>query len=143
MATTDASGNVVGEMRYYASGETRLATGNMFTDRLFTGQREISGLGIYQFGARFYSPTMGRFLSADPMAPNIANPQRLNRFTYALNNPVRFNDPTGFWIDEGCGTGGGGGGTGCNLPGTGDGDGEGGGGGGGDGEDNGGSGDYD
>ena len=32
-ATTDASGNVVGEIRYYATGETRLLTGNMFTDR--------------------------------------------------------------------------------------------------------------
>ncbi len=128
MATTDASGNVVGEMRYYASGETRLDTGNMFTDRLFTGQRQIAELGIYQFGARFYSPKMGRFLSADPMAPNIASPQGFNRYSYALNNPIRYNDPTGYWIDEGCGMGGGGGGTGCNLPTSGGGGGGGGGG---------------
>jgi uncharacterized protein RhaS with RHS repeats len=40
-ATTDASGNIVGEMRYYATGEMRLSTGSMFTDKLFAGQREM------------------------------------------------------------------------------------------------------
>jgi len=43
-ATTDPSGNVVGQMRYYVSGETRLSTGNMFTDRMFTGQRQLAEL---------------------------------------------------------------------------------------------------
>jgi RHS repeat-associated protein len=76
----------------------------MFTDRLFTGQREVAGLGIYHYGARFYSPKLGRFLSADPMGQSIANPQGFNRYSYALNNPVRYTDPTGYWVDEGCGT---------------------------------------
>jgi hypothetical protein len=49
---TDASGNEVGEQRYYPFGETRFTTGTMYTDKLFTGQREISGLGIYRFDAR-------------------------------------------------------------------------------------------
>ncbi len=94
-ATTDASGNVVGEMRYYAFGETRLSTGNMFTDRLYTGQRQIAELGIYHFNARFYSPKLGRFLSADTLMSGFANPQNLNRFSYVANNPVRYTDPTG------------------------------------------------
>jgi len=34
---TDASGNVVGEQRYYPYGETRLTTGTIYTDKLFTG----------------------------------------------------------------------------------------------------------
>ena len=50
---TDASGNVVGEQRYYPFGETRFTSGNMFTDKLFTGQREMAELGIYHYGARF------------------------------------------------------------------------------------------
>ncbi len=87
-------------MRYYASGETRLSTGNMFTDRLFTGQRQMAGLRIYQFGARFYSPELGRFLSADPMGQNLAVPQAFNRYSYALNNPVRYTDPTGYYCVE-------------------------------------------
>ncbi len=38
---------------------------------------------------------MGRFLSADSIVPQPFNPQSLNRYTYALNNPIRYNDPTG------------------------------------------------
>ncbi len=103
--TTDTLGNVVGEMRYYAFGETRLSTGNMFTDRLFTGQRYIAELGIYHFNARFYSPTLGRFLSADSIMSGMANPQNLNRYSYVANNPINANDPTGHYCVgdlEGC-----------------------------------------
>ena len=60
---TDASGVTVGEQRYYPYGETRLSTGSMFTDKLFTGQREMAGLGIYNYGARFYSPYLNRFFA--------------------------------------------------------------------------------
>ncbi len=92
---TDASGTVVGEDRFYPFGETRFTTGNMQTDKLFTGQRQITGLGVYNYGARFYSPKLGRFLSADTIVPGFANPQNLNRFSYVLNNPLRYVDPTG------------------------------------------------
>ena len=71
---TDASGSIVGQMRYYASGETLLASGSMITDRLFTGQRQLSDLNVYQFGARFYSPKLGRFLSADTILQDVADP---------------------------------------------------------------------
>jgi len=70
----------------------------MFTDRLFTGQRQLADLGIYQFGARFYSPKLGRFLSADSIVPQPFNPQSLNRYSYGLNNPVRYTDPTGHMV---------------------------------------------
>ena len=50
---TDASGTIVGEDRFYPFGESRLTTGSMITDKLFTGQQEITGLGIYNYGARF------------------------------------------------------------------------------------------
>jgi len=52
-------------------------------------------LGIYHFNARFYSPKLGRFLSADTIVPNPANPQDLNRFAYVRNNPLRYTDPIG------------------------------------------------
>ena len=92
---TDSSGNIVGEQRYYPFGETRLATGSMYTDKLFTGQRNIAGLGIYHYQSRFYSPKLGRFLSADSLVPNPFNPQDFNRFSYVRNNPVRYIDPSG------------------------------------------------
>ncbi len=43
----DATGTMAGEDRFYPLGETRFTTGTMPTDKLFTGQREITGLGIY------------------------------------------------------------------------------------------------
>jgi RHS repeat-associated protein len=99
---TDASGAVVGENRYYPFGETRLTTGAMHTDKLFTGQRQITELGIYHYQARFYSPKLGRFLSADTIIPDPTNPQHLNRFSYVTNNPLRYTDPTGHRLDNGC-----------------------------------------
>ena len=42
----------VGIQHYYPFGETRLTTGTIYTDKLFTGQREITGLSIYHYGAR-------------------------------------------------------------------------------------------
>jgi RHS repeat-associated protein len=92
---TNQSGTIVGEDRFYPFGETRFTTGDMKTDKLFTGQRQIAGLGIYHYNARFYSPKLGRFLSADTIVPGYANPQVLNRYSYVMNNPIRYNDPTG------------------------------------------------
>ena len=92
---TDASGNILGEQRYYPFGETRLTTGTIYTDKLFTGQREMAGLGIYHYQTRFYSPKIGRFLSADTIVPDPINPQAFNRYSYVINNPLKYTDPTG------------------------------------------------
>jgi RHS repeat-associated protein len=92
---TNTSGTIVGEDRFYPFGETRFTTGTMYTDKLFTGQREIAELGIYHYDARFYSPKLGRFLSADTIVPSFANPQSLNRFSYVTDNPLKYTDPTG------------------------------------------------
>jgi RHS repeat-associated protein len=92
---TDASGTTVGEDRFYPYGETRFTTGTMYTDQLFTGQREMTGLGIYHYGARFYSPKLGRFLSPDTIVPGATNPQAYNRYSYVLGNPLRYTDPAG------------------------------------------------
>ena len=96
----DASGNIVtnGEQRYYPFGENRLATFDLKTDHLFTGQLSVGLGGIYSYGARFYSPRLGRFLSADTVVPNFADPQSLNRFAYVRNNPLKYIDPTGHTV---------------------------------------------
>ena len=100
---TNASGVTVsgGEQRYYPFGESRL-TATMLTDKLFTGQREMAGLGIYHYQARFYSPKLGRFLSADTITPNPSNPQNLNRYSYVTNNPLLYIDPSGHDADYFC-----------------------------------------
>lgn len=96
---TDSSGTILGEQRYYPFGETRLTTGTIYTDKLFTGQREMAGLGIYHYQARFYSPKLGRFLSPDTLIPGVSNPQAWNRYSDVQNNPVAHNDPTGHCVD--------------------------------------------
>jgi hypothetical protein len=41
------------------------------------------------------SPYINRFVSADTIVPGYTNPQSLNRYSYVLNNPLRYTDPTG------------------------------------------------
>jgi len=66
------------------------------TDRRYTGQRQESvGLGnLYDYGARFYSPALGRFLSADTIVPEPGNPQTWNRFSYVFNQALNLIDPS-------------------------------------------------
>lgn len=52
-------------------------------------------LGLLYYGARFYVPGVGRFLSADTIVPNPGNPQAYNRYSYVENRPLNFDDPTG------------------------------------------------
>ncbi len=45
--------------------------------------------------ARYYDATIGRFISADTIVPDWTNPQSLNRYSYCLNNPLKYIDPSG------------------------------------------------
>jgi len=90
---TDAGGAKMSEMRYTPFGETRF--GDAPTDRRFTGQREEAGIGLYDYGARFYLVSVGRFVSSDTIIPDLAKPQSLNRYSYVNNNPLKYIDPTG------------------------------------------------
>jgi RHS repeat-associated protein len=47
--------------------------------------------------APYFNGLQGRFVSADPLAASaiVSDPQSLNRYTYALNNPLKYVDPTG------------------------------------------------
>ena len=89
---TDANGAVVGTQGYYPYGETRYTTGSLFTDRLFTGQQD-TGLGLYNFKARFVDPALGKFISPDTITPG--GRQGINKYAYVLDNPINAIDPTG------------------------------------------------
>ncbi|USN45507.1 MAG: hypothetical protein H6502_00010 [Candidatus Woesearchaeota archaeon] len=56
--------------------------------------------GLLNFGARHYSPLLGRFMSADSFEGSVVNPQSLNRYAYVLNNPMNLVDPTGQASEE-------------------------------------------
>ncbi|MFE2561773.1 RHS repeat-associated core domain-containing protein [Streptomyces sp. NPDC059352] len=65
--------------------------------RGFVGGTEDAVTGLTRLGARDYDPGTGTFLSVDPMV-NPKDPQSLNGFSYANNNPASFNDSTGLSI---------------------------------------------
>ena len=55
-------------------------------------------LGLIYMNARYYMPEVGRFISPDTIVPEPGNPQSFNRYAYALNNPIKYNDPSGHWF---------------------------------------------
>lgn len=66
--------------------------------RKFTGKERDQETGLDYFGARYYGAKMGRFTTIDPVytwADNLVDPQRWNRYSYSLNNPLRYLDPDG------------------------------------------------
>ena len=91
---TDAGGNKVEEIYYYPFGQARYDTGSVGLKYKYTGQEQDES-GLYDYGARFYDPVAGRFISADTMVPDSSNPQALNRYSYVLDNPIIYIDPTG------------------------------------------------
>lgn len=69
------------------------------TPRGFTGHEMLDNVGLIHMNGRTYDPVTGRFLSADPIVQELHNLQNLNRYTYVVNNPQSFKDPSGFAID--------------------------------------------
>ena len=59
------------------------------------GQRYDATVGLYDYVARRYDPVLGRFIQPDAIVPNPGDPQSLNRYSYAANNPLRYTDPSG------------------------------------------------
>ena len=79
---------------YYPSDALAVADG---VTQKFTGKERDVETGLDYFGARYLSAAQGRFTSPDPLSlqPN-GDPQTLNVYSYALNNPLRFIDDEGF-----------------------------------------------
>ncbi len=92
--TTDLSGSVTSARGYYVFGATRKSTGTIHTNRRYTGQRE-DATGLYYYGARYYDPQIGQFISPDTIVPDPARLIDYNRYLYARGNPVKYNDPSG------------------------------------------------
>jgi len=64
----------------------------------FTGKERDSESGLDYFGARYMSSAQGRFTSPDPKQFNsrfLTNPQKWNKYSYTLNNPLALVDPDG------------------------------------------------
>jgi len=93
----DAAGAVKSRADYEPFGASVAAstTGPLPREQ-FTGQQRDSEVGLDYFGARFYHAAHGRMLSVDPLYVGaVSDPQRWNRYAYALNSPTSMIDPDG------------------------------------------------
>jgi RHS repeat-associated protein len=70
------------------------------TSRGFTGHEQIDGMNLVHMKGRIYDPTIGLFLSADSYVQDPTEIQNLNRYTYVMNNPLAYNDPTGHFFSS-------------------------------------------
>ncbi|WKZ20521.1 MAG: RHS repeat-associated core domain-containing protein [Candidatus Jettenia sp. CY-1] len=98
---TGENGNSVQSMYYYPYGEIH-TNGFDIARYKFTGQEYDAETELYYYNARYYDPKLARFVTADTIVPDLTNPQVLNRYSYVINNPLLYTDPTGhfFVIDD-------------------------------------------
>ncbi|VAW89998.1 hypothetical protein MNBD_GAMMA18-1387, partial [hydrothermal vent metagenome] len=102
---TNSNGAVKERFSYDAFGKYRTASWDdgalarlvsSISMRGFTGHEMLEEVGLIHMNGRVYDPELGRFISADPFIQFPYYSQSLNRYSYVLNNPLSYIDPTGF-----------------------------------------------
>ncbi|MBI5220030.1 MAG: VCBS repeat-containing protein [Bacteroidia bacterium] len=98
---TDESGNVVQQLRYDPWGKRSILSGitHPIFDHGFTGHEHLDAFALINMNDRVYDPILGRFLSPDNFTQLPDYSQSYNKFSYCLNNPLKYTDPSGnnFW----------------------------------------------
>ncbi len=98
---TDENGEVVLRRQFAPYGELESEEGTDPGVRYgFTGAEHDRESELLHLGVRQYRPKIARFVQPDSTVPNPDDPQSLNRYAYARNNPVRYTDPSGFQEEE-------------------------------------------
>ena len=77
-------------------GKVARSVGSTEPTHRFTGQELDPESGIHYYGGRYYDQSLGRFISADPFIQDPSDPQNLNRYSYVLNSPQNYVDPSGY-----------------------------------------------
>ena len=91
----DASGTKQFSATYDAWGKQTITKNAMGLTRGYTGHEHWNQFGLIDMNGRFYDPLIGRFLSPDPYVQAPSNLQNFNRYSYCLNNPLKYTDPSG------------------------------------------------
>ncbi|MFH1947129.1 MAG: RHS repeat-associated core domain-containing protein [Candidatus Magasanikbacteria bacterium] len=99
---TDGQGEVVAEYEYDAFGSVVGKSGLAESSYLFTNQEFDNESELYYYNARYYNPTLGRFISRDPMLGRDGDVLSKNSYIYVKNNPLKYVDPTGEEEDDVC-----------------------------------------
>jgi len=96
LALTDAAGNVSDTFAYAPYGFTT-STGLTHNPFKFVGKYGVmdDGNSLHYMRARYYKEDIKRFVSLDALHGDMMTPQKLNRYAYALGNPVNFIDSNG------------------------------------------------
>lgn len=102
LALSDSSGNVTDSYAYAPYGFTT-KQGSTLNPFLFVGKHGVmdDGNGLHYMRARYYKEDIKRFVSLDALHGDITSPQALNRYAYALDNPVTYTDPSGLSVKGG------------------------------------------
>jgi RHS repeat-associated protein len=90
LALSDATASTTASYQYEAYGNTS-TSGSDSTPFQYTGRESDGASGLYYYRARYYSPTLERFISSDPMGQAAG----INRYAYVGGDPIRYRDPSG------------------------------------------------
>ncbi len=103
---TNEAGGVTERLAYEAYGKRRYPAGTddptnglfgQVTDRGFTSHEHLDEIALIHMNGRVYDPVLGRFVTADPFLQDPGNLQSYNRYSYVLNNPLMYVDPSGYF----------------------------------------------
>ena len=94
---TDGSGNNQVSYKLDPWGHIRDQQGTSINRQVFTGQEHDENTGLIYFGARYYDPDTGRFITQDPYLGEPGTPPSLHRYLYAYANPTIYVDLYGYF----------------------------------------------
>ncbi|HOU97505.1 MAG TPA: FG-GAP-like repeat-containing protein [Bacteroidales bacterium] len=100
---TDNTGALVQRFCYDAWGGREMlientGNGKPLFDRGYTGHEHLDQFSLINMNGRLYDPVVARMLSPDNFVQNTTNTQGFNRYSYCLNNPLIYTDPSGEFV---------------------------------------------
>ena len=98
LRVTDAQGDVLYSAYYDAWGVVAVDSNKIAFNRGYTGHEMLPEYGLINMDGRLYDPQIGRFLSPDNYVQLPDLSQSFNRYSYCLNNPLKYTDPDGEWL---------------------------------------------
>jgi RHS repeat-associated protein len=91
----DSNGNLVNSYQYDEWGNILSRTEGIANSFKYAGEQHDDETGFYYLRARYYDPSVGRFINQDTYEGDITNPLSLNLYTYCHNSPLGCVDPSG------------------------------------------------